>query len=43
MITANELLQHLIVESGTKETQFVGANLVAEGYIELKMETSFIS
>ncbi|MDD4056226.1 MAG: hypothetical protein WC929_03935 [Bacilli bacterium] len=42
MITANELLQDVIVESGTKETQFIGASLVAEGYIELKMEISLI-
>lgn len=42
MLTANELLQDIIVETGTKETQFIGNSLIDEGYIELRMQIALI-
>lgn len=42
MITTNEILQDVIVETGTKETEFIGTNLTTNGYIELKMEISLL-
>jgi hypothetical protein len=40
MITSNEIIQNVIVEAGTKETEFIGTDLISNGYIELKMEIS---
>jgi len=40
MITSNEIIQNVIVEAGTKETEFIGTDLINNGYIELKMEIS---
>lgn len=42
MLTANELLQDIIVETGTKETQFIGNSLIDEGYIELRIQIALI-
>ena len=40
MITSNEIIQNVIVEAGTNETEFIGTDLISNGYIELKMEIS---
>lgn len=40
MISANPILQAVLMPTGTKETQLIGENLLANGYIELKMQIS---